>query len=80
MAMINVTVGNNTNTDTMIVNSDMTPKEIMESAGIVINVGATHLNGALLPTESMDQKLEDLIGEDAETCFLLQIVKGDGGR
>lgn len=80
MAMINVTVGSNTDIREVIVDGEKTPLQIFNEAGIVPSIGATHLNGEVVEEDQLEQPINTLLESGVETCFLIQIVKGDGGR
>lgn len=73
--MVKVTVGNNVNRETVIVDSNSTLRSVLEDAGIEYQRGGINLDGSTLKPGDLDKTFDDFnIGEK---CFLLQVVKAD---
>lgn len=73
--MTKVTVGNNVNRETVIVDEDATLRSVLEEAGIDYSKGGINLDGSSLKPGDLDKTFADFhIGEK---CFLLQVVKAD---
>ena len=73
--MVKVTVGNNVNRETVIVDSNTTLRSVLEDAGIEYQRGGINLDGSTLKPGDLDKTFDDFnIGEK---CFLLQVVKAD---
>ena len=76
--MVKVTVGNNVNRETVIVDSDTTLRSVLEDAGIDYSKGGINLDGSTLKPGDLDKSFDDFnIGEK---CFLLQVVKCDNAN
>ena len=76
--MVKVTVGNNVNRETVIVDEDVTLRSVLEDAGIDYAKGGINLDGSTLKPGDLDKTFADFnIGEK---CFLLQVVKADNAN
>lgn len=73
--MIKVTVGNNLEKSTQIVDSSTTLRQILEAAGIDYTRGMTTLDGGVLPPGSLDKTFDDFGITDH--AYLLSVVKQD---
>ena len=75
--MIRVTVGTNTNRTAVTVDPSRTLKSVLEENNIDYSRGGIHLDGMAVGGEGINKSFTDHgITED---CFLISVVKGDGG-
>lgn len=74
--MLRVTVGNNMNRNTVIVDSNTTLRQVLTDAGIDYSRGLTSLDGAYLQPGDIDRTFAEL-GITGDTCYLLNVVKTD---
>ena len=73
--MVKVTVGNNVNRETVIVDATTTLRSVLEEADIDYSRGGINLDGSTLKPGDLDKTFADFnIGEK---CFLLAIQKAD---
>ena len=73
--MIKVVVGNNVKRESVIVDSNTTPRKVLEEAGVDYTRGTMHLDGASLQPGDLDKTFESF--GITEKCFLLNVVKAD---
>ena len=73
--MIKVVVGTNVKRETKIVSSSVTPRQVLEDAGVDYTRGTVNLDGATMGHGDMDKSFEQL--GITEKCYLLQVVKAD---
>lgn len=58
MPDIRVSIHTNTDRKTVIVDSSMTPKQVLEAEGVDYSTAMTHLDGSALPTEGMNKSFD----------------------
>ena len=73
--MIRVTIGNNMNRKNVIVENDVTIRQVLEENGIDYAVTGMNLDGVSLRPGDFDQTFEELGVEDH--CYLLAVTKTD---
>ena len=73
--MIKVTIGTNTDRDTVIVEPTKTLKSLFEDQGIDYSRGTIHLDGAALKPGDLGKTLADM--NVTEKCFLISVIKVD---
>lgn len=73
--MIKVTVGNNVNRESVIVDENTTLRTVLEDNGIDYTSGTMHLDGSSLKPGEIDKTFADL--GITEKCYLLNVVKAD---
>ena len=73
---IKLTLGNNTKRNTIIVDGDQTPKQILGANGIDYGKAQLNLDGSTLTREELNKPLNQLIG-DADSAMLFAVVKTD---
>lgn len=74
--MLKVVVGNNVKRETKIVNSNATPRQVLEEAGVDYSRGGTiNLDGSTLGPGDLDKTFAQF--GITEKCYLLQVVKAD---
>jgi len=73
--MIKVTMGNNLDRKSEIVNANTTLRAALEMAEIDYNRGMMNLDGSPLDAEDLDRTFADF--GIADKCFLLNVVKAD---
>lgn len=73
--MVKVVVGNNVKRESVIVDSSITLRSVLEDAGIDYTRGVMHLDGSSLQAGDLDKTFSDF--GIAEKCFLLNVVKAD---
>lgn len=75
--MIKVTLGTNTNRKNITVDPSRTLKSVLDENGIDYSRGGIHLDGLSVGGEDLNKSFTDHgITED---CFLISVVKSDGG-
>ena len=70
---IKVTVGNNVDRRSVIVDSDSTLRSVLEDEGIDYTSGQTNLDGATLRPGDLDKTFDDF--GIASACYLINVVK-----
>ena len=75
---IKVTVGNNVQRNTLMVDDSSTLRGILESEGIDYARGQMHLDGSSLRPGDLDKTFADL-GITSQ-CYLLNVAKTDNAR
>lgn len=78
--MVSVTVGNNVNRVTTIINENTTLRTCLEENGVDYTRGALHLDGSTLQPGALDKTFKDLgyDGTDGHNrCFLMSVAKAD---
>ncbi len=73
--MISVTVGNNANRTTVIIDAHTTLRSALEDNGVDYTRGMTTLDGGPLKAGDLDKTFADF--GITEKCFLYNIVKAD---
>lgn len=73
--MIRVTVGNNINRDTVIIDEHTTLRAALENNNIDYTKGMTSLDGSTLKPGDLDKTFADF--NVTERCYLLNVVKAD---
>lgn len=73
--MIKVTLGNNVDRKSIIVDENKTLKSVLEENGIDYSRGAMHLDGASLGAGELNKTFAEL--GVTEKCYLLNIAKMD---
>ena len=73
--MIKVTVGNNVDRTSMIIDANTTLRTALEQGDIDYTRGVMHLDGSSLNPGDLDKTFADF--GIAEKCFLLNVVKAD---
>jgi hypothetical protein len=73
--MIKVTVGNNVQRKSTIVDSSTTLRQVLDAAQIDYTRGAMHLDGAPLQPGDLDKTFAQF--GITEQCYLLNVVKTD---
>ena len=73
--MIKVTIGNNINRNSVIIEENTTLRTALENAGIDYTVGMTSLDGSTLAPGDLDKSFADF--GITEKCYLLNVVKAD---
>ena len=73
--MIKVTVGNNLQRESVIVETTSTLREVLNNTGVDYTRGVMHLDGCSLGPGDLDKTFDDLGIKD--DCFLLNVVKAD---
>lgn len=73
--MLKVVVGNNVKRETVIVDSSVTLRSVLEDVGIDYTRGTMHLDGSTLQPGDLDKTFEEF--GIAERCYLLNVVKAD---
>ena len=76
--MIKVTIGTNTSRSSVIVDPNKTLREVLEDNGVDYSTGTLHLDGVTLTPGQLDKSFAEL--GITEKCFLINVVKGDGGK
>ena len=76
--MIKVVVGNNVSRDSVIVDSNTTLRQVLESQGVDYTRGDMNLDGCTLRAGDLDKTFDDF--GIADKCFLLNVVKADNAR
>ena len=71
--MIKIRVGNNARTEEHIIDPALTPKDVLEQAGISFATSGVSLNGAILNATEMGTPLRDLRADNGS--FLVAITK-----
>lgn len=75
MAMIQVTIGTNTNRKKVIVDSALTPKRVLTDNEIAYETANIHLDGSSLSASEMNSTFDDLGITDS--CFIIAVIKAD---
>ncbi len=75
--MIEVTIGTNTNRSKIVVDPNTTIRRVLEDEHIDYSVGAIHLDGVSLTGGDFDKTFKDF--NISEKCYLIAVVKADGG-
>lgn len=78
--MIKVTIGNNVNRESVIIDENTTLRAALEDKGIDYSVGMTSLDGSTLEPGALDKTFAEFgyTGEEGHNkCFLLNVVKTD---
>lgn len=75
--MIKVTIGTNTNRKSITLNPDTTIREALETNNIDYSTGGIHLDGLAVAGADLDKSFADFGVE--ESCYLVSVVKADGG-
>ena len=75
--MIQVTLGTNTNRFRKTVDPNTTLRSLLEENDIDYSTGTLHLDGVTMKPGDLDKSFADL--GITEKCFLINVVKGDGG-
>ena len=75
--MVEVWVGSTDEREKVIVDASTTLRKILEDAGINYMNETMQLDGTFLVPGSMDKTLNDF--GITERCYLLSVVKADGG-
>ena len=73
--MIKVTMGNNLERKSEVVNANTTLRAALDMVGINYNCGMMNLDGSPLDDEDLDRTFADFGITDK--CFLLNVVKAD---
>ncbi len=73
--MVKVTVGNNLERKSVIVNADTTLRKVLEDAGVDYTRGTMHLDGASLQAGDLDKTFSQM--GITEKCYLLNVVKAN---
>lgn len=73
--MIKVTLGNNVNRTSVIIDENTTLRTALEDNGVDYTRGTMHLDGASLAPGDLDKTFASLGITDK--CFLLSVVKAD---
>lgn len=74
--MIKVTLGNNVNRTSVIIDENTTLRTALEDNGVdYTSHGTLHLDGATLAPGDLDKTFAQL--GISEKCYLLQVVKAD---
>ena len=73
--MIKVTVGNNVNRNTVIIDEETTLRNCLEENGVDYTRGTMHLDGSTLNPGALAKSF-DRFGI-TEKCYLLNVVKAD---
>jgi len=73
--MINVTIGNTTNRNRVIVDENNTLRQALEENGVDYSMGQLMLDGATLQPGMLDRTFADL--GITTSCYLLSVVKAD---
>lgn len=76
--MIQVTVGTNTDRNRVMVNPGTTVRTVLEDNHIDYAAGAIRLDSEPISGAELDKTFEDF--GITEKCYLLSIVKANGGR
>lgn len=76
--MLKVTMGNNVNRKSVIIDENTTLRSALEANGVDYTRGAMQLDGATLQPGDLDKTFADFgVGEK---CFLLAITKTDNAH
>lgn len=73
--MIKVTIGNNVNRESVIIDENTTLRTALEENEIDYTVGIVHLDGSTLKAGDLDKTFADF--GITEKCYLLSVVKAD---
>ena len=73
--MIKVTIGNNVNRESVILDENTTLRTALEDNEIDYTVGIVHLDGSSLKAGDLDKTFADF--GITEKCYLLSVVKAD---
>ena len=73
--MIKVVVGTNLKRETKIVNSSVTPRQLLEEVGVDYTRGCVNMDGTTLTPGDLDKTFAQ--HGITEKCYLLQVVKTD---
>ena len=73
--MISVTIRNNVNSDTIIVDANKTLRSVLEDKGVDYTRGMTTLDGSPLKAGDLDKTFADF--GIVDKCWLCTIVKAD---
>ena len=73
--MIKVTVGNNVNRNTVIIDEGTTLRNCLEENGVDYTRGTMHLDGSTLNPGDLDKSFASF--GITEKCYLLNVVKAD---
>ena len=76
--MVKVTVGTNTNRNTVVVDGDTKLRKVLEDESIDYSKGTIHLDGASLKPGDLDKTFNDL--GITEKAYLISVVKADSAR
>ena len=76
--MIKVTVGNNVNRNTVIIDEGTTLRNCLEENGVDYTRGTMHLDGSTLNPGDLDRSFASF--NITEKCYLLNVVKADNAR
>lgn len=76
--MIKITLGTNTDRQTVIVDPSTTIRQTLENNGIDYTAGSIHLDGASLKPGDMDKSFGEM--GITEKAYLINVVKADGGK
>jgi len=77
MSMIKVTVGNNMNKNTVIVDSANTLREAIEEAGILMGNGLVTMDGSMIKVGDLDKTFDDFGLDCGVTHTIMSVVKSD---
>lgn len=75
--MIRVTIGTNTNRKSITLNPNTTIREALEDNNIDYSTGGIHLDGLAIAGSDLDKSFAEYGIE--ESCYLVSVVKADGG-
>ena len=78
--MIKVTIGNNVKHEDVIVDENLTLREVLENNGIDYSVGTMNLDGSSVKPGGLNSTFKELGydgTEDHNRCYLLNVVKAD---
>lgn len=73
--MIKVTLGNNIDRSTVIIDENTTLRSALEANGVDYSRGTMHLDGATLKPGDLDKTFKQ--HNITEKCFLFSVVKAD---
>jgi hypothetical protein len=73
--MIKVVVGTNVKRETKIVDSAVTPRQLLEEVGIDYTRGSVNMDGSTLTPGDLDKSFAQ--HGITSKCYLLQVVKAD---
>lgn len=73
--MVKVTIGNNLNRETVIIDENTTLRAALEANDVDYSRGVLHLDGSTLKPGDLDKSFADL--GITEKCFLFNVVKAD---
>lgn len=77
--MLSVTVGNNVQRKKVIVKHETKIAEILNTENIEYGRQKITCNGTTLSASDFNRSIGEIVGMDAESCYLLAVVKEDNG-